>query len=212
VGGTGAESANLVRMKLLPEVGSGTPRSETHALIRALADSDGETYAHSLQVAATATELARRLGLNGEQLLDIEFGALLHDIGKLCVPQRILSKPGPLTDAERHLIRMHPDWGARLVETIPGLDAVAAIVRFHHERPDGLGYPRGLAHSEIPVGARIVSVCDAYGAMTKTRPYRAALLHDAALAELERHAGSQFDEDVVAALIEFVRVPERLSA
>ena len=199
-------------MALLQEVRSGTSRSETHALIRALADSDGETYAHSLQVAATATELARRLGRHGDELIDIEFGALLHDIGKLCLPRRILSKPGPLTEAERRLIRMHPDWGAGLVESIQGLEQVAAIVRFHHERPDGLGYPRGLAYDEIPMGARIVSVCDAYGAMTKTRPYRAALRHDAALAELERHAGTQFDPDVVEALIEFVRVPERLSA
>jgi putative nucleotidyltransferase with HDIG domain len=199
-------------MELLQDVGPRTSRSETHALIGALADSDGETYAHSLSVAATATQIARRLGLRGEELIDIEFGALLHDIGKLCLPQRLLSKPGPLTDAERRLIRMHPDWGARLVESIPGLEAVAAIVRFHHERPDGQGYPRGLPYAEIPVGARIVSVCDAYGAMTKTRPYRAALRHDAALAELGRHAGTQFDPDVVEALIEFVRVPERLSA
>jgi two-component system cell cycle response regulator len=199
-------------MELLQEVASGTSRSETHALVRALADSDGETYAHSLQVAAMATEIARRLGLHGEELIDIEFGALLHDIGKLCLPKRILDKPGPLTEAERHLIRMHPDWGARLVESIPGLGAVASIVRFHHERPDGQGYPRGLAYPGIPAGARIVSVCDAYGAMTKTRPYRAALRHDAALAELERHAGTQFDPDVVEALIDFVRLPERLSA
>jgi putative nucleotidyltransferase with HDIG domain len=199
-------------MELLQEVGSRTSRSETHALIRALADSDGETYAHSLSVAATATELARRLGVRGEDLIDIEFGALLHDVGKLCIPNRVLSKPGPLSAAERRLIRMHPDWGAGLVESIPGLEAVAAIVRFHHERPDGHGYPRGLSYAEIPMGARIVSVCDAYGAMTNTRPYRAALRHDAALSELERHAGTQFDPDVVEALIDFVRVPERLSA
>lgn len=199
-------------MELLQEVGSGTSRSETHALIRALADLDGETYAHSLEVAATATAVARRLGMHGEELIDIEFGALLHDIGKLCLPRGLLSKPGRLTDAERDLIRMHPEWGASLVESIPGLEPVAAIVRFHHERPDGRGYPDGLDHAAIPPAARIVSVCDAYGAMTKTRPYRAALMHDAALAELERHSGTQFDPHVVEALIEHVRMPERLSA
>ncbi|HKP20444.1 MAG TPA: HD domain-containing phosphohydrolase [Thermoleophilaceae bacterium] len=199
-------------MELLQEVGSGTARSETHALIRALADSDGETYSHSLQVAAMATAMARRLGVHGEELIDIEFGALLHDIGKLCLPRGILEKPGRLTDAERDLIRMHPEWGASLVESIPGLEPVAAIVRFHHERPDGCGYPRGLDHADIPLAARIVSVCDAYGAMTKTRPYRAALMHDAAIAELERHSGTQFDPDVVDALIDHVRTPERLSA
>lgn len=199
-------------MELLQEVGSGTSRSETHALIRALADLDGETYAHSLEVAATATAVARRLGMLGEELIDIEFGALLHDIGKLCLPRGLLSKPGRLTDAERDLIRMHPEWGASLVESIPGLEPVARIVRFHHERPDGRGYPDGLDHAAIPPAARIVSVCDAYGAMTKTRPYRAALMHDAALAELERHSGTQFDPHVVEALIEHVRMPARLSA
>ena len=199
-------------MELLQKVESGPSRSETHALIRALADADGETYSHSLQVAATATAVARRLGFHGEELIDIEFGALLHDIGKLCLPRGILSKPGRLTDAERDLIRMHPEWGASLVESIPGLEAVAAIVRFHHERPDGTGYQHGLAYADIPPAARIVSVCDAYGAMTKTRPYRAALMLDAALMELERHSATQFDPDVVEALIEFVRMPERLSA
>jgi len=199
-------------MELLLEVESGTSRSETHALVRALADADGETYSHSLQVAATATAVARRLGFRGEELIDIEFGALLHDIGKLCLPRGLLSKPGRLTNAERDLIRMHPEWGASLVESIPGLERVASIVRFHHERPDGSGYPNGLSWAAIPPAARIVSVCDAYGAMTKTRPYRAALMHDAALVELERHSGTQFDPDAVEALIEFVRMPERLSA
>jgi putative nucleotidyltransferase with HDIG domain len=199
-------------MELLQDVGSGASRSETHALIRSLADLDGETYAHSLQVAAMATAVARRLGHHGDNLIDIEFGALLHDVGKLCLPRRLLSKPGRLTDAELALIRMHPQWGAGLVETIPGLEAVASIVRFHHERPDGRGYPHGLAHANIPPAARIVSVCDAWGAMTKTRPYRAALMHDAALAELERHSGTQFDPDVVEALLDHVHVPERLSA
>jgi putative nucleotidyltransferase with HDIG domain len=199
-------------MKLLQEVGSGALHSETHALIRALADSDGETYAHSLQVAATATAVARRLGFDGEELIDIEFGALLHDIGKLCLPRGLLTKPGRLSAAERTLMRVHPDWGARLVETIPGLEAVTAIVRFHHERPDGRGYPHGLDYADIPPAARIVSVCDAYGAMIKTRPYRPALMHDAALEELERHSGTQFDPDAVEALIEHVRVPVRLSA
>src|SRR5215212_2663183 len=199
-------------MKLLHELGSRSSRSETHALISALADSDGETYGHSLQVAATATAIARQLGHEGEELIDIEFGALLHDVGKLCLPRGLLEKPGRLTEAERALIRRHPEWGAGLVETIPGLETVAAIVRFHHERPDGRGYPYRLRFEDIPAAARIVSVCDAYGAMIKTRPYRAALMHDAALAELERHSGTQFDPDVVEALIDFVRVPERMSA
>src|SRR3954465_9706391 len=122
-------------MALLQEVGSGPSRSETHALIRALADSDGETYAHSLQVAATATAVARRLGVRGDHLSDIEFGALLHDIGKLCLPRGLLSKPGRLTDAERDLIRKHPEWGASLVERIPGLEGGAGVLPFHPRAP-----------------------------------------------------------------------------
>jgi two-component system cell cycle response regulator len=199
-------------MTLLQEVAPDSARSETHALIRALADADGETFRHSLEVAQTATAVARRLGLDGEELLDIELGALLHDVGKLCLPRELLMRPGPLTRAERGLVRRHPDWGADLVGCVPGLEAVVPIVRFHHERPDARGYPYALSYDEIPVAARVVSVCDAYGAMINPRPYRMALRHDVALAELERHAGTQFDPDAVEALIEFVRVPARLSA
>jgi HD-GYP domain-containing protein (c-di-GMP phosphodiesterase class II) len=107
---------------------------------------------------------------------------------------------------------MHPEWGASLVESIPGLERVASIVRFHHERPDGSGYPHGLSWAAIPPAARIVSVCDAYGAMTKRRPYSAPLDLDAALGELESNAGTQFDPDVVGALIDFVRLPDQVSA
>ena len=200
-------------MALLQEVRSGTSRSETHALIRALADSDGETYAHSLQVAATATELARRLGLHGDALIDIEFGALLHDIGKLCLPAARFCRsrdPSPRrSGVSSGCIRTGaPAWSRASRASSRSRRSCASTTSAQTAR----GYPHGLAYADIPIGARIVSVCDAYGAMTKTRPYRAALMHDAALAELERHAGTQFDPDVVEALIEFVRLPERLSA
>jgi HD-GYP domain-containing protein (c-di-GMP phosphodiesterase class II) len=157
-------------------------------------------------VAATAAALARKLGLSRAECAEVEIGGLLHDVGKLFLPRALLAKPGPLTRAERRLIRRHPEWGAVLVATIPGLEAVAEIVRLHHERPDGLGYPYGLSCERIPIAARIVSVCDAYGAMTKPRPYRALLTPDDALAELERHAGTQFDPDVVDALTGSVRL------
>jgi putative nucleotidyltransferase with HDIG domain len=192
-------------MELQPELG-------IHELMGALGDSDPDTYRHSLEVAESATAVARRLGLDHAQRVEVELGALLHDVGKLRLPPAILTKPGRLTHEERRLVRMHPDWGADMVARIPGLEIVALIVRLHHERPDGLGYPYGLTEGQIPVAARIVSVCDAYGAMTKWRPYSGPLDLEAALIELHRNAGTQFDPDVVEALVEFVRPRERLSA
>jgi putative nucleotidyltransferase with HDIG domain len=194
------------------ELAAGDSQAEIRALVKALAESDGDTYRHSLEVAATATALGRRLGLDRTELVEVELGALLHDVGKLRLPPALLAKPGGLTAEERRLMRLHPDWGAEMVARIPGLEAVALIVRLHHERPDGRGYPHGLTRERIPVATRIVSVCDAYGAMTKRRPYSAPLDLDAALAELKRHAGTQFDPDAVNALAEFVRLPECVPA
>jgi putative nucleotidyltransferase with HDIG domain len=194
------------------ELAAGDSEAEIRALVKALADADGDTYRHSLEVAATAAALGEQLGLRRAQLVEVELGALLHDVGKLRLPRELLSKPGELTDEELRLIRLHPEWGAEMVARIPGLEAVSLIVRLHHERPDGLGYPHGLTAERIPMATRIVSVCDAYGAMTKRRPYSAPLDVDAALAELERHAGTQFDRDVVEALTEFVRIPRAIEA
>jgi putative nucleotidyltransferase with HDIG domain len=194
------------------EVAAGDSQAEIRALVKALAESDGDTYRHSLEVAATARAVGERLGLERAQLVEVELAALLHDVGKLRLPPHLLTKPGDLTEEERRLIRLHPDWGADMVARIPGLQAVALIVRLHHERPDGLGYPHGLTHERIPMAARIVSVCDAYGAMTKRRPYSAPLDLEDALRELERHAGTQFDQDVVEALTAFVRLPEGVPA
>jgi putative nucleotidyltransferase with HDIG domain len=194
------------------ELSAGDSQAEIRALVRALAEADGDTYRHSLEVAATATVVGQRLGLARAELVEVELGALLHDVGKLRLPPHILAKPDPLTEDERRLVRLHPEWGSEMVSRIPGLEAVALIVRLHHERPDGAGYPHGLSHERIPVASRIVSVCDAFGAMTKRRPYSEPLDLDAALRELERHAGTQFDPQAVEALVSFVRCGEAVPA
>jgi putative nucleotidyltransferase with HDIG domain len=189
------------------ELVSGDSRAEIRALVKALADADGDTYRHSLEVAATALEVAKLLGLAGADLVEVELGALLHDIGKLRLPSAILNKPGPLDHEELQLMRLHPEWGAELVARVPGLEAVALIVRLHHERLDGTGYPHGLPADRIPTASRIVSACDAYGAMTRRRNYSEPLDVEAALAELERNSGTQFDPLVVEVLSDFVREP-----
>ena len=194
------------------ELTAADPRAEIRGLVKALAEADGATYRHSLEVAATAIVVGRRLGLAGAELVEVELGALLHDVGKLRLPPHILGKPGRLSEDERRLVRLHPAWGAEMVGRIPGLEAVALIVRLHHERPDGTGYPHGLSRERIPVASRIVSVCDAYGAMTKRRPYSEPLDVDAALLELERHAGTQFDPEAVEALASLVRCADAVPA
>ena len=131
----------------------------------------------------------------------MELGAVLHDIGKVRVPEAILNKPGSLTDEEWKVMRTHPEVGERILQPIQSLQAILPIVRHHHERWDGSGYPDRLVGRAIPLGARIVAVCDAFRAMTEDRPYRASLGLAEALSELESCAGSQFDPDCVEALM-----------
>ena len=126
---------------------------------------------------------------------------MLHDIGKVRVPESILNKPGPLDEAEWEIMRTHPEIGERILRPISSLNAILPIVRHHHERWDGDGYPDRLAERAIPTGARIVAVCDAYRAMTENRPYRRSLSQERAWLELERGAGRQFDPDCVGALM-----------
>jgi putative nucleotidyltransferase with HDIG domain len=179
---------------------SDTVAAQVDALATALAVWDGQTRQHSDTVVELARLTGARMGLDRVELLELELAALLHDVGKLRVPREVLGKPGPLSEAERRLMRNHPVWGAELVSGVPGLQAVALIVRHHHERVDGTGYPSALSGVRIPVASRIMAVCDAYGAMTETRPYRAERLPQEALGELHRQAGSQFDPAVVEAL------------
>jgi HD-GYP domain-containing protein (c-di-GMP phosphodiesterase class II) len=131
----------------------------------------------------------------------VELGALLHDIGKIRVPESLLNKPGALTDDEWAVMRTHPEAGERILAPIASLEAVLPIVRGSHERWDGGGYPDGLAGEDIPVGARIVAVCDAFRAMVEPRPYRGARPREDALEELVSNAGGQFDPACVEALL-----------
>ena len=141
------------------------------------------------------------LGLDGRSLKRLELGALFHDIGKIGIPEAILSKPGPLTPAERTLVETHPELGEKIIAPIDRLEEVRPIVRHCHERYDGAGYPDRLAGEEIPLVARIVCTCDAWSAMTADRSYRKALSREDAASELRRCAGTQFDPKVVDALV-----------
>jgi HD-GYP domain-containing protein (c-di-GMP phosphodiesterase class II) len=179
---------------------AGTVASQVDALATALSVWDGETRRHSDTVVELARKTGTRMGLDPMELLELELAALLHDVGKLRVPRELLRKPGPLTDSEQRLMRNHPAWGAELVSGVPGLQAVALIVRHHHERIDGSGYPGKLSGVRIPVASRIMAVCDSYGAMTEARPYREEREPRAALAELRDLAGNKFDPAVVDAL------------
>jgi putative nucleotidyltransferase with HDIG domain len=176
------------------------------AVVTAADARDQETTGHSFRVALYAVELARSMGFARGDLKAIEWGALLHDVGKMVVPDHILRKVGPLTDDEWLIMRQHPSWGFDMLAEVRFLQKAALdIIYSHHERWDGLGYPRGLAGEEIPAGARIFAVVDTYDAITSDRPYRRARTHQQALAELEKASGSQLDPLVVAA---FQSLPE----
>jgi putative nucleotidyltransferase with HDIG domain len=176
-------------------------RETLASLSNALEAKDAVTSQHTEEVVRLAVAVAAELDLELDAVQSVELGAVLHDIGKVRVPEAILNKPGPLTDEEWEIMRTHPEVGEQILRPIQSLQAILPIVRHHHERWDGAGYPDRLAGNAIPLGARIVSVCDAYRAMTEDRPYRAALPEAEARNELERGAGAQFDADCVRALL-----------
>jgi putative nucleotidyltransferase with HDIG domain len=161
---------------------------------------DGYTAAHEEGVAELAVGVASQMGLSTGEQQTVRYAALTHDIGKLAVPSEILNKPGPLDPDEWTVMKRHSIVGAELLRQIPYFSDVHPIVRSHHERWDGNGYPDGLQGAEIPLGARILTACDSYSAMVTDRPYRRAMSRSAAEAELMGNAGSQFDGDVVDAL------------
>jgi diguanylate cyclase (GGDEF)-like protein len=183
--------------------GRTSARSQTRdVLLRALWERHPDLGEHLNGVAALAESVALRLELAGEELEHVRHAAELHDVGKMAIPDAILDKPGPLDENEWGFIRRHTIIGERIVAAAPALRQVAALVRASHEHWDGSGYPDGLAGADIPLGARIVAVCDAFDAMVADRPYRVGMQPELALAELERCAGSQFDPRVVTAFAE----------
>jgi putative nucleotidyltransferase with HDIG domain len=177
---------------------------DLHELVDALATAldakNSFMCGHSERVAETALLLAREMDLCPAMQAVIHIGAHLHDIGKIGVPDYVLNKPGKLTEAEFVMIRQHPEIGSNILGKIKVLRPVIDIVRHHHERCDGKGYPDGLSGSDFSIGARIVAVADAFDAMASARPYRPALSVGAAMTEMRRCRGSQFDPAVVDAL------------
>ena len=193
---------------MLPEL-QDTYRATLEALGSALDTRDVGTEAHSRRVHGYALTIARAHGVTEEEIKDIEHGVLLHDIGKIGIPDAILLKPGPLTPEEWIVMRTHPEVGRRLIERIPFLRGAVPIVYHHHERWDGSGYPLGLRGDTIPLGARIFAVADALDAMTFDRPYSKAVSYEAACREIERCASTHFDPAVVRT---FLSIPEAIFA
>ena len=186
-----------------------TYETTLEALGSALDTRDVGTESHSRRVHGYALATAREYGVPDADLTDLAHGVLLHDIGKIGIPDAILLKPGPLTPDEWQIMRRHPEIGKLLIEKIPFLRGAVPIVYSHHEKWDGTGYPLGLRAEEIPLGARIFMVVDAFDAITFDRPYSKAQPFDVAKAEIKRCASTHFDPDVVEA---FFKVPEALLA
>lgn len=169
-------------------------------LANAIETRDTYTHAHMRRLNAYAKMLALELGWEQEHLEDLEFGAILHDIGKIYVPEAVLQKEGKLDDEEMEDMRKHPQVGAHMIKDIPYLAPAAPMVMHHHERWDGKGYPTGLVGENIPLGARVLAVADAFDAMTSNRPYRNALSSETAFQEILNCSGTQFDPVVVDAM------------
>jgi putative nucleotidyltransferase with HDIG domain len=190
---------------LLAATGQGAPRTERHSTtVLALAEvidiRDSGTAAHSETVGRMAGSIARELGLPADVVERVRFGGIVHDVGKIGIPDSVLRKPGWLSEEDWAEMRRHPEIGARILRGA-NMDDIGEWVLAHHERPDGQGYPNGLEGTSIPLEARILAVADAYEAMTSDRVYRPAMAPAAAREELRRCSGSQFDPRVVEAFL-----------
>ncbi len=181
-----------------------TAHTVAAVLANAVEAKDPATEHHCQRLANLAARVGRRVGLDEREIEAVAYGALLHDVGKIGVPEEILTKAGPLEEDERIVLRRHPEIGERICQPLIN-GGILPIIRHHHERWDGSGYPDGLKAIEIPLGARVVAVVDAFDAMTHDRPYRRARPVEAALEEMWRFAGSQFDPELVPLLDEEIR-------
>jgi putative nucleotidyltransferase with HDIG domain len=178
------------------------------ALARAMTSRDGLTHEHAQRVQRYAVPLAREAGISDYPMLEaIDSAALLHDIGKLGIPDRVLQKPGPLTPDEYDQVKQHAIIGADILSAVAFPGSLALIVRHHHENWDGTGYPDGLRDEAIPIGARVLAIVDCYDALTSDRPYRRALSHRRAVAMIHERRGTMYDPAIVDA---FLRIVQRL--
>jgi len=211
--GDPARALQLADQRLYAQKGvrrrQATTQQVRDVLLQMVTERTPELRDHIDHVALFAQGVGRRLGLRGQELHDLVRAAELHDIGKMAIPDALLSKPGPLDAAEWEFMRQHTIIGERMLHVAPALAGVAQLVRWSHERVDGAGYPDKLVGDEIPLGARIIAVCGAFGAMTSDRPYRRAVSAHAAVEELLRHAGTQFDAEVIAAFRAELADPSR---
>jgi putative nucleotidyltransferase with HDIG domain len=197
------QTVQIADERMYAEKGIGRRSAEHQSrdvLLQILHEQEPDLHEHLTDVAALSGAVARRLGLDPEAVDEVRRAAQLHDIGKIAIPAAILHKPGPLDAEEWAFMRQHTIIGERILAAAPALRPVARLVRLSHERYDGDGYPDHLAGDEIPLGARIIAVCDAYHAMVSDRSYREAMTQSDTLAELHRCAGSQFDPGVLDAL------------
>ena len=172
--------------------------------LRALELKDANAEGRAVRVSELFVAFAREFGVSDEELIHLRRGALLHDIGKMGVPDLILNKPGPLSEPEWTLMKLHPELGYEVLVPIPFLRPAMDIVYCHHENWDGTGYPRGLSGGEIPLSARIFAVCNVWDALVTDQPYRKAWTKEEALSYIERGANTQFDPAIVAAFIKFI--------
>ena len=210
-----SDALRIVDQRMYADKQAGRPSAQeqsSNVLLRVLAERQPELAAHMQRVSALAARVATRLDLNHEQVRDVRVAAALHDIGKVAIPDTILQKPEPLADDERAFIETHTLIGERIMGAAPALAAAGKLVRSSHERFDGAGYPDRLVADDIPLGSRIIFVCDAFDAMLSTRPYSQARTVDEAVAELDRCSGTQFDPRVVAAFARELAASQSVAA